>query len=198
VKQPKVPQSPLIRFFHSLKPALEEVAAFDRLYNRRLAIVMGGPDIGRGQGTLHVVANLLTIHRRHPFEKAVIRVALLVVGGKRHADGREAGTLHFGGQIDVRARHFGFGEGNVDMIMGVDPDRRGHDAGHARINVSAAQPRRGRSMVAAPAVVAKAERNCRREPLVRGFIKCFPYNLSSPRRPVTSYANPKARGVEYG
>ena len=37
VKQPKMPQTPVIGFFHPLKMALKKVAAFDRLDDRRLA-----------------------------------------------------------------------------------------------------------------------------------------------------------------
>ena len=36
-------------------------------------------------------------------------------------------------QINVRARHFGGGEGNVDVIMRVDPDSRGDDVRYPRI-----------------------------------------------------------------
>ena len=36
-------------------------------------------------------------------------------------------------QVDIRAGHFGGGEGNVDVIMGVDPDSLGYDVGHSRI-----------------------------------------------------------------
>ena len=94
VKQPKVPQTPSIGFFHPLKMALKEMGAFDRLDDRWLAILMGGADVSRGEGTLHVVAFQLPIHRRQPFEKAVVGVAWLVVGRKGHADGREARPLH--------------------------------------------------------------------------------------------------------
>jgi hypothetical protein len=133
VKQPKVPEATVIGFFDPLKMALQEVCAFDRLDDRWLAILMGSADVSRSQGALHAVALQHPIHRSQPFEKAVVRIAALVVGRKRHADGCEARPLHLAAQIDVRARHLGGGEGNVDVIMGVDPDCFGYDVGNSRI-----------------------------------------------------------------
>ena len=55
---------------------------------------MGGANVGERQRTFHPVAFQLPIHRGHAFEKAVIGVALLVVGRKSHADGGQARPLH--------------------------------------------------------------------------------------------------------
>ena len=87
MKQPEVPQTPAVGFFHPFKMALKEMGAFDRLDDRWLVILMRGADVSRSEGTLHAVTFQLPIHRRQPFEKAVIGVALLVVCRKGHADG---------------------------------------------------------------------------------------------------------------
>lgn len=87
VKQPKMPQTPPVAFFHSLKVALEKVAAFDRLDDRWQALLMRHADVVRSEGTLHAVTFQLPIHRRQPFEKAVVGIAGLVVSRKGHADG---------------------------------------------------------------------------------------------------------------
>jgi hypothetical protein len=133
VKQPKMPQAPPVGFFHPLKMALKRVAAFDRLDDRWLAILMGGAHVIRSDGTLHAVALQLPINRRQPFEKPVVGITGLVVSRKGRADGFEARPLHLAGQVYIWSRHFGGGEGNVDVIMGVDPDSLGDDVGHPRI-----------------------------------------------------------------
>jgi len=56
VKQPQVPQTPLVGFFHPLNMALQEMATFDRLNHGRLALPLSGADVGRVQGTRHAVA----------------------------------------------------------------------------------------------------------------------------------------------
>jgi hypothetical protein len=134
VKEPKVPQTPSVSLFYPVKLALKEMGAFDRLDDRWLAILMCGADVSRGEGALQAVAFQLPIHRLQPFEKAVVGVALLVVGRKCHANGRKARPLQLARQIDVRAGHFGSGERNVDVVMGVDPDSLGNDVGNSRID----------------------------------------------------------------
>ena len=145
--------------------ALKKVAAFYRLDDRWVAILMGGADVIRSEGALHAVALQLPIHRRQPFEKAVVSIAGLVVSRKSHADSHKARPLHLTSQVYIRSGHFCGGKGNVDVIMGVDPDSLDYDAGYPRIGYIRCQPKRGCSMIAAPDVIATVERNCRLEPL---------------------------------
>ena len=105
MKQPKLPQTSAMGFFHPLKMALKEVGTLDRLDDRRLVILMGGADVSRSEGTLHAVTFQLPIHRGQPFEKAIVGIAGLVVGGKGHADGSEARPLHLALQVYIRAGH---------------------------------------------------------------------------------------------
>jgi hypothetical protein len=79
--------SGVVNAISTLKVALEKVAAFDRLDDRWQALLMRHADVFRSEGTLHAVAFQLPIHRRQPFEKAVIGIAGLVVSRKGHADG---------------------------------------------------------------------------------------------------------------
>jgi hypothetical protein len=87
VEQPKVPQTLFVGFFHPLRMTLQEVGALDRLNNRWVFVLMGGADISRSERTLHAIAFQLPIHRGHPFEKAVVCIAWLIIGCKGHADG---------------------------------------------------------------------------------------------------------------
>jgi hypothetical protein len=87
VKQPKMPQTAFVGLFHPLNMTLKKMTALDRLDDRWLFILMGSSEVSQGKGTLHAVAFQLPIHRGQPFEKAVVRIAWLVVGRKGHADG---------------------------------------------------------------------------------------------------------------
>src|SRR4051794_26795847 len=83
--------------------------------------------------TLYPVTLQMPIRGCQPLEEPLVRITRLVVGCKGHPYGRQTRPLHLASQVDVGARHLGIGKRNVNVIVGVDPDRLGNDFAHSWI-----------------------------------------------------------------